>query len=490
MGTPSRSNRSAPGESALRQDAGLDGFARKAAIFGAVLLVTLGLHVYRVADWPWDVDELSSLEELGLLDPSIHQPDRSPQSIVVKLPRLVPVWYAAQGLLLRCVPHDEMGTRVLSVVCGVATVVLVFLFGWQRRGLAFALALAILLDGSQLLVWLSQQNRYYTTATLFLAIATMAIWSELPGWKMIVATGVAALLAVFSHNLLVVAFGLGMVAAMVCYPLGWVPGRVALRAAVAGVLGAVVYVGYVRPIAGDWTGVGFAWTDPFRSFIAHVGVPTLALAGLGSAIALLDREERPTMAWWSVLTAGTILFVAITPWIMPVWNPRYALLFVLPLWMTGALGMEYVARRLPSRRQAAVWYGCVAVLLAPKLVSHYLDGSRHDYRLAAAVVAEHLEPGQTVCANMELQTKYYLSRNLRPRVRFWTPDMRLPGESCLVVLGTNIWDPPPAFDGRPVEVVAQIARRRYDEVSHVVRVYRVSGKAEASSPPRRSDPCG
>lgn len=407
------------------------------------------------------------------MDPGIHPAATAPESVTVRLPRLVPVWYAAQRVALRFLSHDEFGTRLVSVVCGVLTVLLLFLLGLRRRGLAFALAIVVLVDGNPLILWLAQQNRYYTTATLFLVLAMMAIWSQAAGLKMLLATAAATLLAVFSHNLLVVVFGLGMVAACVCYPFGWVPWRVLIRAVLAGLISAAVYLFYVRPLAGGWTGAGFAWTDPFRSFLAHVGVPTFALACFGSVACLRDRSQREEMAWWAVLAAGSVVFVALTPWIMPIWNARYALLFVLPLWITAAFAVEYVARHLQSPWKVVLWYGCVVILLAPKMASHFLDGSRHDFRQAAAVVAARLEPGQAICTNMELQTKYYLPAELRPRVRYWAPGMALPKTACVVVLGTNIWDPVPAFDGRPAQVLAQIARRRYDELSYVVRVYRV-----------------
>jgi hypothetical protein len=450
-------------------------------IGAAVLAVTVALHGCGAAAWPWDIDELSSLEELGLLDPSVHAVAPTPDSILVRLPRLIPVWYVVQGSALRVLPHDELGTRLLSVACGILTVMLAFVFAWRWRGLRFALALVVLMDGSQLMIWLSQQNRFYTMATLFLMLTVMAIWSTTPGWKMGLATAVATLLAVFSHNLLVVLFGMMLVVACAAYPLGWIPRRVLVRSAIAGVLSALVYVFYVRRVAGGWTGVGFAWTDPFRSFIAHVGVPLLALAGFGTAIGLL-RRPRSEMAWWAGLAAGVVVFVALTPWIMPVWNPRYALLLVLPLWITAAFGMEWVARSWTSPWQVALWYGLVVVLLAPKLVSHYLDGTRHDYRQAAAVVAAQATPGQTILTNMELQTRYYLPVSLRGQVRYWQAGRDLPPAECIVVCGSNIWDPMPSFGGRPATVLTQVAKRRYDELSHAVRVYRV----RAVSPDRRN----
>ena len=438
-----------------------------------VLLVSAGLQFYGLGKWPWDVDELSSLEELGLLEESVHRAVTTPDSTTVRLPRLVPVWYTAQGWLLRLLPHDELGTRLLSAVCGVLTALLVFVFGWRHRGPLFAVALSVLCGGSQLLVWLAQQNRFYTTAMLFLVLAVMAIWSRATGWKMVLATAACTLLAVLSHNLLAVLFGLGMVAACVAYPLGWVPKRVLVRSVTSGVLATAVYLFHVRPIAGQWTGAGFAWTNPFVSFVAHVGMPTVALSLLGCAAILALPGLRRQMAWWAGLTIGSLLFVLAAPWVVPIWNARYAVLFALPLWVTGAMAVELIARRLGSARLVVFWYACVALLLVPKLASHYLDGTRHDYRQAAEVVAAEVRQGEPILTNMELRVRYYLSPELRPRVRFWEPYEKLPAGECLVVYGSNVWDPVLRVPGRPTEVLAQIGRRRYDELSQVVRVYRL-----------------
>ncbi len=454
------------------------------------VLVVLGAALYgcRLGAWPWDIDELSSLEEMGLLDPSVHEAARTPDSIVTRLPRLVPVWYVVQGLALKVLPRDELGTRLLPGACGVLTVVLLFVWGWRQRGPLFAAALAMLAGGSHLMLWLSQQNRFYSLAMLLAVAALAAIWSRAKGWPAAAATAALTLLAVLTHNVLVVLFGIGAVAACAAWAIGWAPGRVAFRAGLAGGLAALVYWFHVRPIAGAWTGVGFAWTNPLVSFVAHVGAPTLALALLGSALALLVPGQRRTMAAWAGMTVGVLAFVAVVPWIMPVWNARYALLFSLPLWVTGALAVELVARRLlgpadSSPLAAVCWFGCVALLLAPKLASHFLDGTRHDYRQAAAVAAELAqggkgEPGLSsvpILTNMELQTRCYLPERLRPVCRYWPPDGPLPPGEFIAVLGSNIWQTPPGFEGRRADLVAQIGRRRYDELSHVVRVYRVHG---------------
>ena len=118
-----------------------------------------GIYFWRLGDWPWDVDELSSLEEMGLLDPTIRQPVLHRESIVVRLPRLVPVWYSVQKRVLRWLPVNEWGCRFLSALCAIGGVMVLYGWGWRWRGPWFAAALALLAGGSLLMLWLALVGR-------------------------------------------------------------------------------------------------------------------------------------------------------------------------------------------------------------------------------------------------------------------------------------------------------------------------------------------
>ncbi|MCS7306460.1 MAG: hypothetical protein NZ602_15295 [Thermoguttaceae bacterium] len=511
-------------------------------------IVCGGMYFYRLGYWPWDVDELSSLEEMGLLDPEIRQVVLDPDSIVVRLPRLVPVWYTVQKFLLRWLPQDEWGTRFLSAVCAAGAVMVLYGWGWQWRGTIFAASLVLLAGGSMLLVWLAQQNRFYTMAFLWLVLAELAIWAGSPHWGWWVGTAFFTLLAIFTHNVVIVLFGLQAGVVMVGWLFGGASGPVALRAGLAGLLAAGVYLLHVRPIAGSWTGAGLTWAPPWASFAAHVGVPTVVLALMGSAVACLVEKERRQMAVWAAITVSVLIFVLMVPQLMPIWNPRYSLLWVLPLWITGAMAVETVATGLlrwanPSSGQPTPerwknstqlpywlllvgWYGCVGLLLVPKWLSHWIDGTRHDYRQAAHLVVQWLQedvfisrlpiwsqpsqvagnlaPGHSprrlsadgsspktseslpagasgprsnlsrpipILTNMELQMRYYLPQPFRSQCRYWAPGIPLPEGECLVVLGGNGWEGPLAIPDRMVEWIGLVGRRRFDELSHVIRIY-------------------
>jgi hypothetical protein len=443
---------------------------RNLAILLVVAAVSAFLQFHRLSDWPWDHDEVYALAELGLRESPV---DSAPTTQLTRMPRLLPAWAAAQGAFLRVLPHNEWGTRVLPALCGVAGVVLAFLVGWRARGLAFALALVCLLDGSQFLVWMAQYNRFYTFAMLFVVLALTAIWARTFSPLLAVLTAVLTAMAVLSHNLLVVVFGLAFVSASAGFVFGFVPRPVVLRSGIAAGVSALLYVFYLRPIMQGWVSGGTGGTNVLVSFVAQVGIPTLALAGFGTAAALASSEGRQALGWWVLLLAGSLLFIACSPLYLPSWNPRYGILFMAPVWVLAAYAVEFIGRRMPSRALTVAVYGLVALLLLPKLASHYQDGSRHDFRQAAGIVKASARGENTVLCNWPETLEYYLPGSTGLTVHNWEIGRPVPPETCLIVESSNAWLPPVRLSGRSVELLAQVSKRRFDEQSHVISIYRV-----------------
>lgn len=461
----------------------------------AVLLVTCLAAVvifFRLGVWPWDHDEVPSLIELGVADDKIAEKVLSTQ--VDRLPRLVPLWYTTQRLMLQVLPHDEFGTRVLSALCGLATVSLAFALGWKWRGPLFAAALAMLLALNQSYIWLVQQNRFYSMALLFLTLTLAMIWTHKPrGAAAAALTAVLGLMAVLSHNLVVVVLGIGLIAALI----GWIlpkvlrfpaieplPGRVVIRSGVAAAVALATYLIYLRPIMADWVSGGTGGTNELVSFAAQLGIPTVALALLGVGFGWVRRLLSADLIWWVGVLVGGLMFIGLSPWLLGNWNPRYALFFMPPFWILAAVGVEQVAGSLGSVRTTFVWYGVVALLLLPKLASHYLDGSRHDFRAAARLVAREAEAGNAIYSNWPITLDYYLQSADLPTVGLWPPEKPLPEGPCWVVLASNAYAPVLGLPSRRAEVVAQIAKRRFDEQSHMVRVYRIGPAFQGIREPR------
>jgi hypothetical protein len=164
------------------------------------------------------------------------------------------------------------------------------------------------------------------------------------------------------------------------------------------------------------------------------------------------------------------------------WNPRYFLFFLPAAWVTAAYAVDVVARGLERPMAAAAWYGCVGLLLMPNLVSHYVDGSRHDYRTAASVVMRSGGTSAPVILSDDAETiSYYLPENARRNLFVRTKTKQYPPSEFFLVARSNAWTPLPKIRERQVELLAEIYRRRFDEFSHILRVYRIApGPAIAS----------
>jgi len=144
------------------------------------------------------------------------------------------------------------------------------------------------------------------------------------------------------------------------------------------------------------------------------------------------------------------------------------------MWVLAAHAVDFVARSVGNRSVAAAWYGCVVVLLLPGLLSHYQDGSRHDYRQAAAVLVTHARLGQPILSDDAETISYYLPEGFRQTLQVRTKARELPRDEFFVVARSNAWTPLPRFPHRRSDLLAEIYRRRYDQFSHILRVYRVS----------------
>ena len=110
----------------------------------------------------------------------------------------------------------------------------------------------------------------------------------------------------------------------------------------------------------------------------------------------------------------------------------------------------------------------------PNLVSHYVDGSRHDYRAAADVVIRYNQSNHTILSDDAETISYYLPETLRHNLFVRTKAKRYPASEFFLVTRSNAWTPLPRIRERQVELLAEIYRRRLDEFSHILRVYRIA----------------
>jgi hypothetical protein len=259
----------------------------------------------------------------------------------------------------------------------------------------------------------------------------------------------------------------------VAHVLGHVPKSVLVRCGITALMSVLVYVLHLRPLMQDWISGDTGGTHPLVSFAAQAGIPTLALAIFGSYACLTSAEDRLAWTWWVLLLGFGLAFMAVSPLLLKAWNPRYGVLFMPPMWVLAAYGMEYIARSLRSKPLMVCWYSCVALLLLPKLASHYQDGSRHDFRTAAQIIMNQSQAEQPLLCNWPETLSYYLPEHLRPYVHDWWSNSQLPATECFIVYASNSSEPILMFKDRSIEIRGEISKRRFDEQSHVIRIYHV-----------------
>lgn len=434
------------------------------------MIISCALNSYGITSWPMADDEVPSLVELGLthVDASAFS---VPGNQIGKLPQALPVWYGIQRLALAVLPHNQLGFRLPSLISSLLLIALVFVLAARWRGLWFAAAAVVIANGSQPFVYLAQVDRFYSTPLLMLVLTLCAIWAPTQSAVLIVVTALMTVLAVLSHNVIIVVFVLTFLASCPAYWLGKIPSYVLIRTAVAAAISVALYFLYVRPILSGWNSTGNP-TPVLVSFAAQVGIPTLALASLGGLLALTQSDDERTMIWWTLLFAGSLAFLQVTKSMS--WNPRYFLFFMPAMWMLAAYGTDFVARRLHHGTLRAGWLGVVVLLLAPSLLSHFQDGSRHDYRQAATVLLANAQAGEPILSDDAETISYYLPDAFRQHLLVRTKVVEMPRTEFFLVCRSNAWMPLPTVPNRQMDLMAEIYRRRYDEFSHILRVYRVA----------------
>jgi hypothetical protein len=442
---------------------------------GSVVLVALCLESYGLATWPMADDEVPSLVELGLSHIDAESFFSVPPDQIPKLPKATIVWNLFQRAAIGLLPAGEPSFRIPSLICGVLTSALVFVLAARWRGLWFAYALAIIQHSSQAFIYLVQLDRFYSMPLLLLVLTLAAICWPRGGAAMMLAVAVLAALTVLSHNITLALFVLALLAAVPAYVLGAVPLRLVLRSAAAAAVSVLVYFSYLRPLVRGWSSTGNP-TPVLISFAAHTSVPVLALAAFGGVLAFAlfrHREREPVLIWWILILLGSLCAFQLTN---ISWNPRYFLFFMPAVWILAAFAMEFVARRTSSVTTGVAWYGCIAIILMPSLLSHFQDGSRHDYRQAAAVVVKYYHSQEPILSDDAETISYYLPPQMHHMLQVRTKAKQYPRSEFFLVCRANAWTPLPEIPNRQMDLLAEIYKRRYDQFSHILRVYRVAAE--------------
>lgn len=408
---------------------------------GVLLLLAVATRIYRLTHWPLAGDEFFTIADS--------------QALAFKWKPLL--FYLNHYLVDPLLGLDVLGARFLPALSGIVSILLLYWAGRKLWGDAAGFFAALLAVFNPWHLYLSQFARYYTLVFLFSVVVIVAFYlayrDDSPGWLAAgVVAGVLAMLSHASAGLVVGAIGAWVVAAT-----AWrfvTGGRVSrFRMAVSGVVVAVLLAAtavYFVPMLIDWQSIpasyGFAGPVLFLSFGQWLTAGT-SLFAVGGAWWMWRGGDRSTMTYLVSVAALPFFFLAVAGYFI-----KAAVPFLFPAAPAVFLLAGCFLDRLYGAldRRASVPAAAVAVVLlagvatgAPSFVSHYMDGSRPDFRGAANFLNETVGPGDLVLTDLKNALERHLDAG--PTVRGFDRSVeqleeaaRVDGEGA----GSDVWITP------------------------------------------------
>jgi hypothetical protein len=358
------------------------------ALLIAVTVLAGCLRFWGLGEWSFANDELATFIES---DRPFGSPDDEEFTIYDVLPRLIPGSYAILESSYRLFGREEFGSRTMPAIFGTLHVAMVFLFGTRLHGRRFGLILSLLVALWPEHIFHSQQNRFYIFAmcgsTLAFCLATLGLQKS--SKKHLIGALVVAVLSVTTHTL---ATGLAplfyftiLASLIVCRA------KVSRRFTVNGLSLVAVVCAYVLfyplpSIRGNWTGGDNEWLySPAHALMTIPGTLGWGLIILSRTGAiLLAAKRQPQHIFAFLCTAAIVPFAVLVPFAIN-FHPEYLMIVIFPALYSAAWFVHFVSQQLETHSRAAEFTFVVFAALSnfPTLVSHYVDGSRPDFRLAS-----------------------------------------------------------------------------------------------------------
>jgi hypothetical protein len=375
-----------------------------------LLLLAGGLRFYRLGDWSLAGDETATFEEVDSL---LTHPPTVLKDQIDSLPRLIPLAHGTLFVGYQLFGRSDFGCRVLPALLGAMNVALLYLLLRGPLGEMPALASALFFALWPEHIFHSQENRFYIPAefisSLCMASGALAAQRRSLGWMAIAC--LSAFLAILFHTTL----GLLQIGLVISFTVANIwdhrPGAWFLLGLilVTSIGSRFLFTGYLMPIYRSWnfgSGWGYGPIQAVLASVVQLGLPVVLLAMLGAIFAI---HERSPQGYYWVVWAGLWATVCLFLPRMMIYQPSYAFAFAPPVCVLAGLAVARIYEALkPVAPVAAVaWFGLVFLLNAPSVLSHYVDGSRHDFRSAAWYVADHFREGDRIAAISPALLSYY-----------------------------------------------------------------------------------
>jgi hypothetical protein len=451
------------------------------------------MRFYRLGDWSLAGDETATFEEVDSL--LTHRPAELKNQID-SLPRLIPLAHGSLAVGYTLFGRSEFGCRTLPALLGSLNVALFYLLLRGSLGTLPALTSALFVALWPEHIFHSQENRFYIPAELMssLCMATGALAAQRHslGWMAIAC--LSAFLAVLFHTTL----GLLQVGLVISFTVANVwdhrPGAWFLLGAilVTSLASRFLFTGYLMPIYRSWnfgSGWGYGPVQAVLASVVQLGLPATILAMLGALFAI---QERSAQGCYWVVWAGLWFTVCLFLPQMMIYQPSYAFAFAPPICVLAGVAVARIYEMLKpvAPIAAAGWFCLVFLLNAPSVVSHYIDGSRHDFRSAALYIADHFQEGDRIAATSPALLSYYapVCRGAIP-LTSWHPQPDLEATAAKpgrlwIVLGSSRsgkGEELTQWLSKHAQLQAEFRKMRLDYYDYEVEVYLRPAPGAASS---------
>ncbi len=325
--------------------------------------------------------------------------------------------------------EDEARVRLLSLLAGIGSVLVVFVLGRRLAGWVVGGVAAGTFALLPFVIHYSREARGYSMAMLASALLTLLLLLAIDrdraaraggapegpggqvdarsaaGWA---AYGLVAALGLYAHFFvgLIVAAHIGWLVAMVRPWPDW-------RALVAAAIPVVAAAAPIPFVVQEFGGAQ-AWIDPTSleggvSSLADLAGSPLLLAVLVPLVGVAVWQRRGEPATWLLLATVVVPIAAalLISLFKPILVARYLVVSLPGLAVLAAMGL--IALRRPGVRAVAA--AALVIALVASLPVAFADQHQQDWRSAGRWMAGMVEPGDRLIGqNGQTALEYYLAR--------------------------------------------------------------------------------
>ena len=340
------------------------------------------------------------------------------------------------------VGSHAFATRALAALVGIAAVPLMFVLGKRLADTRVAFIAALLTTVSPLLIYYSQETRMYEQVAVFsLASAYLTIcFSGKPNKTWVAGYLLVSLLAMYTHYSAFFVW----VAENIFVALRFRKNFDALkRWAIFQIALIVVYVPWIilqtaflrgkasaRFDEWSWRGIEMIFGKTLLAFSAgltlnHPLPQMIAVLFMFCAIfGTLNAVRQNNSAQWfaPIYFSGPVIIAFVVNPIMPFFFERYVLIALPGFYLTVALGIAFIARRIPIT--AIVIVSVMIFANGFALWNFYFNDAyaKGMYGRMMTYVSEHAQAGDALVLNNPLQKPLYLYYAPRNIPAFYLPD--------------------------------------------------------------------